>query len=74
MHWNTFEGEHLGKVVSPNTLERGTIDGDSPVGENHITLLVIFLSTTRNENLVGSWQDYAAKAKYYPVTDSAPVP
>ena len=26
-------------MVSRNSLERGTIEGESPVGENHFTLL-----------------------------------
>ena len=59
MHWNAFEGEHLDKVcpstdsgqtlslskglVRKNTLERDTIEGNSPVSENHFMLLAIFL-------------------------------
>gem|GEM_PF-1337060 len=38
------EGEHLGGVlVRGSSLERGAIEGNSPVLENHFTLLVIFL-------------------------------
>jgi len=76
-------------LVRGSTLERGTIEGDSPVPENPFALLAIsctiryramhrmvhgFLSTPRNENLGGSRQDYPAKAKYYPLTDSELVP
>ncbi len=28
------EGEHLDKIIKRNTLERGTIEGDSPVLKN----------------------------------------
>lgn len=40
---NIPEGEHLGSSVSRNTLERGTIAGNSPVCENISTLLDTFL-------------------------------
>jgi len=36
-------GEHLGEVVRRMTLERAAVEGNSPVSENHFTLLVIFL-------------------------------
>jgi len=34
------EGEHLGKSFRRSTLERGTIEGNSPVFKNSFTLLV----------------------------------
>ena len=37
------EGEHLDKMVRRITLERGTIEGKSPVFENHLMLLVVSL-------------------------------
>ncbi len=41
------EGEHLGKGFNRSTLERGTIEGNSPVCENNFTLLVRFLKYCR---------------------------
>ena len=38
-----LEGEHLGETVNQTSLERVTIEGNSPVGENSFTLLDIFL-------------------------------
>ena len=37
------EGEHFGKDIKRSTLERGAIEGNSPVLENNFTLLAIFL-------------------------------
>ena len=37
------EGEHLDKFVKRSTLERGTIEGNSPVLKNHFTLLAVLL-------------------------------
>jgi len=37
------EGEHLGRSVKRNSLERGAIEGNSPVFKNLFTLLAIFL-------------------------------
>ena len=41
------EGEHLDKVVKRSTLERGTIEGNSPVLKNNFMLLAIFLKYCR---------------------------
>jgi hypothetical protein len=41
------EGEHLGKIVKRSTLERGAIEGNSPVLKNNFTLLVRFLKYCR---------------------------
>jgi len=41
--WKILEGEHLGVLVRRMTLERATIEGNSPVFENHFALLVILL-------------------------------
>ncbi len=40
---DSAEGEHLGKIIKRSTLERGAIEGNSPVFENNFTLLVILL-------------------------------
>jgi len=41
------EGEHLDKIVKRSTLERGTIEGNSPVFKNNFMLLVRFLKYCR---------------------------
>ena len=41
------EGEHLDKIIKRSTLERGTIEGDSPVLKNNFMLLVVFLEYCR---------------------------
>ena len=41
------EGEHLDKFVNRITLERGTIEGNSPVLKNKFMLLVRFLKYCR---------------------------
>lgn len=41
------EGEHLGKVIKRSTLERGAIEGNSPVIENNFMLLVRSLEYCR---------------------------
>ena len=43
----TAEGEHLDKVINRSTLERGTIEGNSPVCKNNFMLLVRFLEYCR---------------------------
>ena len=43
----TAEGEHLDKIVKRSTLERGTIEGNSPVFKNNFMLLVRFLKYCR---------------------------
>ena len=40
---NVLERENLDDLVNRKTLERVTIDGDSPVGENHFALFVNYL-------------------------------
>ena len=46
-------------------LERTTIDGNSPVDENHYNFAeYLFLSTSGNDNPEGIRQNYSAKAKY----------
>ena len=41
------EGEHLGRIIKRSTLERGTIEGNSPVLKNNFMLLAIFLKYCR---------------------------
>ena len=41
------EGEHLGRIIKRSTLERGTIEGNSPVCKNNFMLLVRFLEYCR---------------------------
>ncbi len=41
------EGEHLGKAIKRSTLERGAIEGNSPVFKNNFMLLVRFLEYCR---------------------------
>ena len=41
------EGEHLGKSFRRSTLERGAIEGNSPVFKNSFTLLVRYLEYCR---------------------------
>ena len=41
-----FSGENH-KIVSRKTLERATIEGDSPVGENNFVLSAIYLEYLR---------------------------
>ena len=41
------EGEHLGRIINRSTLERGTIEGNSPVCKNNFMLLVRFLEYCR---------------------------
>jgi len=56
------------------TLEGATKEGDSPVGENYITLLVILLEYLEVRTPWGNPAGLSAKAKYYPLTDSELVP
>ena len=73
--WEYFRGRILRQgLVSRNTLERGTIEGNSPVDENHFVLLVVFLKYSGKRL---SWRKQAvlsAKAKYVGLTDSELVP
>jgi hypothetical protein len=55
-------------------MERAAIAGDSPVGEMYKTLWVEFPSTTGHEKSCGNLGGPSSKAKYYPTTDSEPVP
>ena len=41
------EGEHLGRFINRSTLERGTIEGNSPVCKNKFMLLVMILEYCR---------------------------
>ena len=41
------EGEHLGRIINRSTLERGTIEGNSPVCKNNFMLLAISLEYCR---------------------------
>ena len=41
------EGEHLGRIIKRITLERGTIEGNSPVLKNNFMLLVMILEYCR---------------------------
>ena len=55
-------------------MERATIAGDSPVGENGFTLFEISPEYRWKRKPGGNLAELSAKAKYYPVTDSEPVP
>ena len=65
------EGEHLGEVISRMSLERATKEGESPVGENNLTLLGIYPEYHRERKPCGKQAGLPAKAKYSPTTDSA---
>jgi len=56
------------------TLERATIEGNSPVFENHFALLVILLEYHEAWKPCGKQAELSAKAKYVRHTDSEPVP
>ena len=60
--------------VSRSPLERGARDGDSPVGEDEGTVLVVFLSSARNEEPGVKLGGPPSKAKDSRVTDSGRVP
>ena len=60
--------------VSRSPLERGAEDGDSPVGEDEGTVLVVFLSSARNEEPGVKLGGPPSKAKDSRVTDSGRVP
>jgi len=66
----TAEGEHLGEVISRMSLERATKEGESPVGENNLTLLGIYPEYHRERKPCGKQAGLPAKAKYSPTTDS----
>ena len=51
-----------------------TTEGDSPVGENEFTLFEISPEYRWKRETGGNPAELSAKAKYYPVTDSEPVP
>ena len=40
---NSAEGEDLDRVIKKSTLERGAIEGNSPVFKNNFMLLVVLL-------------------------------
>ena len=41
------EGEHLDRIIKRSTLERGTIEGNSPVFKNKFMLLAVILKYCR---------------------------
>jgi hypothetical protein len=55
-------------------LERGATDGDSPVGENEVSVVVEFLSNARHEKSGVKLGGPPSKAKDSYVTDSGRVP
>ena len=57
-----------------NGLERPAIAGESPVDENALARWVEVLSTAGPEKPRGNPGRPLSKAKYYLMTDSAPVP
>ena len=56
------------------SLERGAKDGDSPVGEGHVSQAVEFLSNARYESPGVKLGGPPSKAKDSRVTDSGRVP
>ena len=75
VHWNVCRGRAFRqRLVSRNTLERGTIEGNSPVGENPFALLVIFLEYSEKRKSRRKQAGLPAKAKYVRLTDSELVP
>jgi hypothetical protein len=62
------------RIVSRKFLERYTIEGDSPVGENHVALWDDYPSSAEHEKFCANLPGPPGKAKYSPVTDSEPVP
>ena len=75
MYRNSPEGEYLDKVWLGKISWKG-IPQRVIVPYLKITLcsFLSFLSTTGNENPVGSRPNYTAKAKYYDISDSELVP
>ena len=60
--------------ASRSPLERGAVDGDSPVGDSHVPGVVEFLSNARHEKSGVKLGGPPSKAKYSRVTDSERVP
>ena len=56
------------------SLERAAKEGDSPVNENNVTLLIVLLEYHRERKPCGNPAVLSAKAKYYLLTDSELVP
>ena len=68
-------GRRVTKVlVSRIVVETSTIDGDSPVDENHKPSLNEFPSTAGHGKSRGNLGGPPPKAKYFLTTDSEPVP
>jgi hypothetical protein len=61
-------------VVRRTPLERGAVDGESPVAEDHTTFEVEFLSNARYESPGVKLGGPPSKAKDSRVTDSGRVP
>jgi hypothetical protein len=59
---------------SRSLLERGTKEGDSPVGEIIRSSWVKFPSTTEHVEFCGNLGGPPPKAKYFSATDSEQVP
>ena len=68
-------GRRVTKVlVSRISVETGTIDGDSPVGENYRPSLFEYPSTAGHGKSRRNLGGPPSKAKYSLTTDSEPVP
>ena len=66
MSWCCKSKERFIKdIVNRIALERATIEGNSPVYENDIFLLIMFLSTTMKVKLRGNLSKPLEKAKYF---------
>jgi len=75
VHWNTFEGEYLDKVWLKEVSWKGTPKRViAPYLKITLCSLLFFLSISRNESLERNRPNYSAKAKYYDISDSEPVP
>ncbi len=75
MHWNTFEGEHLDEVWLEEVPWKGTPKRViAPYSKITSCSLLFLLSTSGNESPEGNRPNYRAKAKYYDISDSEPVP
>ena len=66
--------EVTNRILSRRSLEGATIEGDSPVGERMAAFWNWYPSTTGHVEPCGNPGGPSPKAKYYPSTDSEPVP
>ena len=66
--------EVINHLFSAIVLESRAAEGESPVCEKYDGFRSLFLSTTGLEKSRGKLGGPPSKAKYYPVTDSEPVP